>query len=219
MINIKDRPYITEALLGIMILVYLVMSVTGGTNNPYNLIRFGAKVNPLIIQGQYWRFVTPIFIHLNFTHILFNGITFYYLGVQIERLFGHLRFLIIFMISGIAGNMFSFAFNTSISVGASGAIFGLLGAFMMIGEIAWRNPAIRQMTKLFVIFILLNLVSDFLTVGIDISGHIGGLIAGFLCAYIVGLPHRLDHNSIKGAVAAVTLIIVLGIILYRGFNA
>ncbi|XIF20313.1 MAG: rhomboid family intramembrane serine protease [Acetilactobacillus jinshanensis] len=175
-----------------MILVYLTMTVAGGADNVNNLIRFGAKVNPLIRQGEYWRFITPIFIHLNFTHILFNGITLYYVGIQIERLFGHFRYFIIFMISGIAGNVFSFAFNNSLAVGASGAIFGLLGAFMMIGEIAWRDPLIRQMTKGFIIFILLNLVSDFLTTGIDISGHLGGLIAGFLCAYMVGLPHRLN---------------------------
>lgn len=216
--SLKRTPYVTDVLLGIMVSVYLLMTVTGGADNVNNLIRFGAKVNPLISQGEYWRLVIPIFIHFNFTHILFNGITLYYIGIQVERLFGHLRYFIIFMVSGIVGNAFSFAFSNSLSAGASGAIFGLLGAFMMIGILAWNDVAIRQMTKIFIIFILINLVSDFFTAGIDISGHLGGLIAGFLCAYTVGLPFSYNHKNLKRCCAAVALVLLLGAILYKSLG-
>ena len=213
----RFRPYVTDGLLIVMVTVYLVMSLTGGTSNSANLVRFGAKVNPLILRGEYWRLVTPIFIHLSLTHILFNGITLYYVGSMVERTFGHFRLLVLFMVSGITGDVFSFAFSPVLSAGASGAIFGLLGAFMMVGETAWRNPFVRHVTKILIVFILLNLVSDFFTVGIDIAGHLGGLIAGFLTAYVVGLPVKRNVPRFKRLVAGVTLGLLLLAVLYRGF--
>ncbi|MCT2885498.1 rhomboid family intramembrane serine protease, partial [Lentilactobacillus parabuchneri] len=80
MSNIKDKPYVTYLLLAAMVVVFGLMSVMGGTENPVTLVEFGAKYNPLIRAGQYWRLVTPIFIHIGFTHILMNGITLYFIG-------------------------------------------------------------------------------------------------------------------------------------------
>ncbi|MHA8138378.1 rhomboid family intramembrane serine protease [Lactobacillaceae bacterium Scapto_B20] len=200
-----------------MVIVFAIMTIDGGTNNAANLVRFGAKYNPLIQNGEIWRLITPMFIHLSVTHILFNGIAVYYMGTQLEALFGHTRFLLIFFISGIVGNLASFAFNDDISAGASTAIFGLFGAFMMIGEVFWENPYVRQMTKSFVFFIILNLAFDLFSASIDIAGHLGGLVGGFLSAYFVGLPRKRFISLPKQAIATVTLVIIALALFYVGY--
>ncbi|MBW1605668.1 rhomboid family intramembrane serine protease [Lactobacillus sp. Sy-1] len=199
-----------------MVVVFVIMSLFGGTSDVANLVRFGAKYNPLIVDGQIWRLVTPLFIHLSITHILFNGITLYYMGTQLEALFGHLRFGLIFFISGIVGNLASFAFNDGLSAGASTAIFGLFGAFLMIGEVFWENPYVKQMTKTFVFFILLNLGFDLFSTNIDIAGHIGGLVGGFLSAYFVGLPRKRFISLPKQILATITLVIIALALFYIG---
>ncbi|MEJ6400534.1 rhomboid family intramembrane serine protease [Nicoliella sp. Es01] len=200
-----------------MVLVFVIMTIDGGTNNAANLVRFGAKYNPLIQAGQWWRLITPLFIHLSITHILFNGIAFYYMGIQLESLFGHSRFLLIFFISGIVGNLASFAFNDDLSAGASTAIFGLFGAFMMIGETFWENPYVKQMTKSFVLFIILNLAFDLFSANIDIAGHLGGLVGGFLSAYFVGLPRKRFISLPRQIIATITLVIIALALFHLGY--
>ncbi|WP_439794965.1 rhomboid family intramembrane serine protease [Secundilactobacillus kimchicus] len=135
-------PYVTISLIALMVIVYLLMTAAGGAGNPQVLMAFGAKINVLIDAGQWWRLVTPMFLHLSFEHILLNMVTLYFLGLQIEALFGHWRFLILFVVSGIGGNLASFAFDpNALSAGASTAIFGLFGAFLMLGE-AFRQTSI-----------------------------------------------------------------------------
>ncbi|GAX05824.1 membrane-associated serine protease [Secundilactobacillus pentosiphilus] len=210
-------PYITISLIVITILVYLAMTLAGGSQNTQVLVDFGAKYNPLILAGQWWRLITPIFLHMGFEHILFNMVTLYFIGFQIEAIFGHWRYLAIFLISGIGGNLASFAFNpNSISAGASTAIFGLFGAFLMLGESFWENPYIRQMTKTFLLFIGFNLVFDIFSVGTDIQGHIGGLVIGFLMAYIVGVPKVGRISTVKRILAVIVAILVMIGLYYYG---
>ena len=207
----------TYILLGIMVVVYGLMTLSGGTQNAGVLVEFGAKYNPLIVAGQYWRFITPIFIHIGFTHILMNGITLYFIGQYVENIFGHLRFFIIFMASGIVGNIASFAFSDGLSAGASTAIFGLFGAFLMLGESFQDNPAIVSLAKTFLVFIVLNIAVDLFASGIDIAGHLGGLVAGFLSAYVVGVSFD-KVSPVKRAISTIMLIFVAGAILYLGFS-
>ncbi|GAX02699.1 membrane-associated serine protease [Secundilactobacillus pentosiphilus] len=210
-------PYITISLIVITILVYMAMTLAGGSQNTQVLVDFGAKYNPLILAGQWWRLITPIFLHMGFEHILFNMVTLYFIGFQIEAIFGHWRYLAIFLISGIGGNLASFAFNpNSISAGASTAIFGLFGAFLMLGESFWENPYIRQMTKTFLLFIGFNLVFDIFSVGTDIQGHIGGLVIGFLMAYIVGVPKVGRISTVKRILAVIVAILVMIGLYYYG---
>ncbi|WP_268913306.1 rhomboid family intramembrane serine protease [Lentilactobacillus sp. SPB1-3] len=200
-----------------MVVVFGIMTLSGGTENPAVLVEFGAKYNPLIVEGQYWRFITPIFIHIGFMHILMNGITLYFIGQYVENIFGHARFFAIFMISGIIGNFASFAFNDGISAGASTAIFGLFGAFLMLGESFQDNPMIVSLARTFLLFVALNIGMDLFVSGIDIAGHIGGLIAGFLSAYIVGV--NFDKiPRIKRIISSIMLLFVAGAILYLGFR-
>ncbi|WP_367333936.1 rhomboid family intramembrane serine protease [Lentilactobacillus sp.] len=218
MSNIKDKPYVTYLLLAAMVVVFGLMSVMGGTENPVTLVEFGAKYNPLIRAGQYWRLVTPIFIHIGFTHILMNGITLYFIGQYVEQLFGHWRFTIIFFVSGIVGNLGSFAFNSGLSAGASTAIFGLFGAFLMLGESFSKNPAIVSMAKTFLLFIPLNIGTDIFVSGIDIAGHIGGLVGGFLIAYVTGVGFS-KTSRVKRVIAAIMLVVIVFVLYTIGMQA
>ncbi|GAA3615072.1 rhomboid family intramembrane serine protease [Secundilactobacillus similis] len=211
-------PYITVSLIAICVVIYGLMTLMGGSNNLGVLIEFGAKYNPLIQQGQWWRFLTPTFLHIGIEHLVLNMVTLYFLGYQIEALFGHWRFLTIFLLSGIGGNLASFAFNpNALSAGASTAIFGLFGAFLMLGESFWENPYIRQMTKTFLLFIGLNLVMGFFSPGTDLAGHFGGLAAGFFAGYIVGAPKIGQISFIKRIIAVIVIILMMiGLYYYGG---
>ncbi|KRK90302.1 membrane-associated serine protease [Levilactobacillus koreensis JCM 16448] len=207
--RLNQYPFMTVGLIVIMVLVYGAMTLAGGSTNVNVLITFGAKLNVLIQQGEWWRLITPIFLHIGFTHILMNMITLYFVGMQIEAAFGHTRFLAMFLIAGIGGNVASFCFSDSLSAGASTAIFGLFGAFLMLGESFWQNPVIRQIARTFMAFIVMNLAFDIFTPGIDIAGHLGGLVVGFLVAYTVGVPRIGKVSVIKRIVASVVLIVGL----------
>jgi len=202
----NQYPFMTVGLIVIMVLVYGAMTVSGGSTNVNVLITYGAKVNALIQQGEWWRLATPMFLHIGFTHILMNMITLYFVGTQIEAAFGHTRFLVMFLVSGIGGNIASFCFSDSLSAGASTAIFGLFGAFMMLGESFWQNPVISQLARTFMAFVVMNIAFDVFTPGIDLAGHIGGLAAGFLVAYTVGVPRIGRVSPVKRTVATIVLI-------------
>jgi len=204
--RLNQMPYMTIGLIVINALVFLAMTLAGGSTSVNVLITFGAKLNALIQQGEWWRLFTPMFLHIGFTHILMNMITLYFVGMQIEAAFGHTRFLVMYLIAGIGGNVASFCFSNSLSAGASTAIFGLFGAFLMLGESFWQNPGIRQLARTFMAFVVMNIAFDLFTPGIDLAGHLGGLASGFLIAYTVGVPRIGKVSSIKRIVATIVLI-------------
>ncbi|GAC1676388.1 MAG: hypothetical protein NVS9B9_30930 [Ktedonobacteraceae bacterium] len=150
------------------------------------LIAYGAKANNLIIQGQYWRFVTPIFLHANLLHIALNMLNLVVLGIFLERLVGHLRFLLIYFVTGIVSIVASFYFMPQeISVGASGAIFGLVGAysiFVFMHRRAFRNGGIPALLWLIVV-IVGNLSIGFFVPNVDNYAHVGGLLTGCLLGW------------------------------------
>ncbi|AYM03405.1 rhomboid family intramembrane serine protease [Levilactobacillus yiduensis] len=204
--RLDQTPFMTVGLIVIMVLVFLAMTLAGGSTSVNVLITFGAKLNPLIQQGEWWRLFTPMFLHIGFTHILMNMVTLYFVGMQIEAAFGHTRFLAMFLVAGVGGNIASFCFSDSLSAGASTAIFGLFGAFLMLGESFWQNPVIRQLARTFLAFVVMNIAFDLFTPGIDLAGHLGGLATGFLVAYTVGVPRIGKVSPIKRVVATIVLI-------------
>jgi len=217
--RLDQQPFVTIGLIALMVVVYGAMTLAGGSTNINVLITFGAKVNALVQQGEWWRLITPIFLHIGFTHILMNMITLYFVGIQIEAAFGHTRFLIMFLVAGIGGNIASFCFSDSLSAGASTAIFGLFGAFLMLGESFWENPVIRQLARTFLAFVVMNIAFDVFTPGIDMAGHLGGLVAGFLVAYTVGVPRIGQVSVVKRVIATVVLIGGLAWLYMQGMAA
>ena len=212
----RARPTATYILIIINIVVYLLMTIAGGSENTAVLIGFGAKVNQLIVNGQWWRLFTPMFIHIGLQHIVLNMVTLYFIGLQIEALFGKWRFVLLYLISGLGGNIASFVFSPSISAGASTSIFGLFGAFLMLGESFRQNPYIKATAKQFLILVILNLGLGF--TGIDIAGHLGGLLAGFLTAYVVGVPNFGEIPTNKKVLSGITLAIIYVILAVAGFK-
>jgi len=162
------------------------------------LITYGAKDNDLIIQGQYWRFITPIFLHANLLHVGLNMLNFFVLGIFLERLLGHLRFLLIYLLTGIISIIASFYFvPQEISVGASGAIFGLVGAysiFVLRHRRAFRNNGIPALLWL-VLIIGVNLSIGLFVPNVDNYAHLGGLLSGCLLGWWFMPLYELSPNK------------------------
>lgn len=177
--NRKTVPYLTYTLIAINLLLFLLMTLAGGSTRKDVLIRFGAKVNELILQGEVWRLVTSMFLHIGFLHLTFNLYALWALGPITEEFFGRLRYLVIYILSGITGTLASFFFADALSAGASGAIFGILGALVPYTR---KNPTLWKsgFGKNLLIVILINLSLGLFQPGIDIDAHIGGLICGLI---------------------------------------
>ncbi|MCM0598806.1 rhomboid family intramembrane serine protease [Periweissella fabalis] len=193
---INKKPYITYLLVAISIIVFIIMTVSGGTTAIPNLLRFGASFQPYILAGQWYRLITPIFIHIGFEHLFLNMLTVYFCGIFLEQLFGWWRFTLIYMIAGIGGNLLSSSLMpNTISAGASTSIFGMFGAFVMLGFIYRQSDYFHALGRQFGILIIMNLVFALWPgSGIDILGHVGGLITGFLTALMVGTPKNFGPN-------------------------
>jgi rhomboid protease GluP len=178
------RPYVTYTLLALNILIFILDYLSG-----FEVIRFdGMKINEFILLGQYWRLFTPMFLHGSILHLGFNMYALYIFGPGLERYYRHGRFLLLFLLSGLAGNVFSFMFTTSPSLGSSTAIFGLLaaeGVFLYQNQQLFGGVARRALYNLVVIGVV-NLVIGLSSPGIDNWGHMGGLIGGAIFAWIGG---------------------------------
>lgn len=185
--------YVTYTLIFINLAVFLVMTLAGGTNDINNLIIFGAKINVLIEAGQYWRLLTSIFIHIGFTHFLFNTYALMVMGKFGEKIFGHGKLVIIYIFSGLSGSLFSFIFSPHISAGASGAIFGLLGAIVAYG---WKNAFLWRsgLVTNFLVVLGINFVFGMIIPGIDNFAHFGGLLGGILLGIVIRTIQRNRQN-------------------------
>jgi rhomboid protease GluP len=189
-INTDDRPpYITYAILGINIGIWLLMSLTGmfmGWGQNTQLLYFGAKVNELIAQGEYWRLFSAMFLHIGLLHLFFNSYALYLYGPAVEKLFGKLKFILVYIISGLMGSLLSYLFSPNPAAGASGAIFGLMGSLLYFRR-EKRSLFQRVFGPGLVMIIGINLMYGFVQRGIDNWGHIGGLLGGFLTGNALGL--------------------------------
>ncbi|MFT8824355.1 MAG: rhomboid family intramembrane serine protease [Liquorilactobacillus mali] len=212
------KPVVTYTLLGINVLVFILMTLAGGSQSVGVLVEFGAKVNTLIVAGQWWRLITPMFLHIGFEHIVLNMITLYFVGIQLENILGRGRFLAVYLMSGIAGNLASFAFNPdALSAGASTALFGLFGIYLMMGESFSSNPYIRAMGKQFLLLVVLNIMFGFYG-NVDLAGHIGGLVGGFLMGYCVGVPRVGSIPLPKRIVSTLALVFLCIMMFTLGFK-
>lgn len=217
----NNQPIVTYAFLAITIVMFLLQEINGGSANPLVLLRFGAKVNELIIRGEWWRLFTPMFLHIGFSHILFNGLVIYFLGPQIEYAFGHWKFALLYVLSGLAGNLASFAFNTNISAGASTSLFGLFAATLVLGKIYPTKPQFKALARSYTMLIVLNVVFGLMNSGIDNAGHLGGLAGGYLIAFALSAPYAWNskENRIKYGLGYLGLVVVLFVIGWFGlFN-
>jgi membrane associated rhomboid family serine protease len=234
--RLRRKPVVSYVLLAIMVIFWVMTLVIAAIREPVDifdwfgslilgarahqdaLVDLGAKVNFLVDQGQHWRLVAPIFLHFGLLHMLFNGYALYLLGRLIENLYGRRRFLVIFFFSGIASIVASYYGSANISVGASGALFGLLGAGTVVGyKHRDEIPPIfrRFFGRGLIPWILLNLALGFVITGIDNYAHIGGLIAGALVS--LSLKARIDPDKPEPKLnRAVLSVLAVGIVAVFG---
>lgn len=187
-------PYVTYAIAGITALIFVLQLASVGLvgyAHPASrmdiLTAMGARVNDLIRAGQLWRFITPVLLHASIPHILFNMYALVSFGSGLERHFGHGRFLALYLLGGFAGNVLSFLLSDGYSVGASTAVFGLVGAeavFLIQNRGLFGGQFGRAIGN--VLFIVaVNLMLG-LSPGIDNWGHVGGLLGGLLFSWLAG---------------------------------
>jgi rhomboid protease GluP len=144
------------------------------------LFDFGAKYRPAILAGQWWRLITAGFLHGGLLHILMNSWVLFDVGAQVEESFGTSRYLVLYFISNITGFLASSYWSASLSIGASGAIFGLIGAMIAMG-VRDRSAYGAAVRRLYMRWAIFALVMSLLP-GIDMGAHIGGLVGGFVVA-------------------------------------
>ena len=208
-------PIVTYIIMAICIILFVLMELSGGSANSQTLLKFGANLDVLVKKGEYYRLFTCIFLHIGIMHLLCNMYSLYIIGREVESLFGKIKYIIIFILSGISGSIMSLAFtHNTISAGASGAIFGLLGALLYFG-IHYRTYLGEAIKRSVVPIIVVNLIIGFLAEGIDLAAHIGGLVGGVLVAMMVGIPDKSKTKDIING--TILTIIYLIFISYLAF--
>ena len=207
-----SKPFLSYVILAAIAIVWsITWQVGGSTSIPGEvLIRFGANFGPGILQGETWRLFTSMFLHADLRHLLFNAYALFIFGFEMERIYGPDRYLVIYILSGLFGSLASFAWRGAevLSVGASGAIFGIIGmnlAFFLIHRQTFGEfGRSRVMSTLIIIGI--NLFLGFTVARIDNMAHLGGLIAGFALGYGLAPRYQLadQYTSSPRVVDTVT---------------
>ena len=213
------KPVVTYILLAIQIVVFILETMNGGSTNAQVLFHYGAKTNWAVANGQSWRLITAMFVHIGFMHIVVNSLTLYYLGIELEKLLGSIRFTFIYFVSGIMGNLMSFSFGSdqAISAGASTALFGLFASFITIAYINRGDRYWEYLGRQYALLIVMNIVFDLFISGIDIWGHLGGIVGGVLSTIVV-YPGQINISKTKQRLLKTTsflVILIIAVLLYR----
>ena len=207
----QKKPIMTYLLIVINVMLFLISTI-------YPSIQIYLGNNYLFVQdGEIYRLFTCMFLHSNLMHLLFNMYALYVLGPQVERYYGKAKFLTIYFVSGLLGSVFSCVFmpENAISIGASGAIFGLLGSiayFTYYYRATLQNALRNQVLPV----ILINLLLGFVVADIDVFAHIGGLIGGLLISMGIGIGDKgRKSDQINGIIVLILMFIFM---LYMTFN-
>lgn len=209
------KPIITVSLIIINVIVFILMYILGkGSQDAFTLIKFGVFQKDLILGGEYYRLITSAFLHIGIFHLLFNCYALYIIGRQLESFLGKIKFLIIYLVSALCGSLMSMIFPISISAGASGAIFGLLGSLLYFGY-NYRVYLGTVLKSQIIPLILINLIFGFMVSGINNAAHIGGLIGGILITMSLGIKYKSKKSEQINGIVLLSLF--LGFLIYMGF--
>lgn len=214
----RGRPIVTYAIIVANVIMFIFELITGATENVYKLADLGgSNPNMIVILNQWWRLLSAAFLHGSVMHIVFNMYALFIWGRYAEQLYGSAKFFFIYMLSALSGSALSFALIDvqTVSVGASGAIFGLFG--MLLHFRNRHKEAFRSAFGIQIaVIITLNIIIGFITPGIDNFGHIGGLLGGYCAALFFGL-YRDNTFSIKKLLGLLGLLALLGAALSYGY--
>lgn len=194
--NFLEKNLFTCLLIGVNIIIFLITALLSRSIFDIDinvLVVLGAKYNPLIDQGEIWRLLTCAFLHSGLLHIACNMYSLYIIGPQIEQIYGVIKYLIIYIASCITSSLLSYLMSpSSISVGASGGIFGLMGALLAFAIIE-RNKIQKKYMSSLIQIIIINLFIGLSIKNIDNFAHIGGLAGGMTVGYVM---HKIFSKNI-----------------------
>lgn len=203
------KPIITYILITLCVIMFVI---SGYGYDTELLLLFGANYGPLVKSGEIYRLVACMFLHAGFIHIGLNMYSLYVVGPRVEDFFGKWKYLLIYFMSGISASLLSIGLNGDVvSVGASGAIFGLFGALVYFGY-SYRGYIGTMIRSQIVPIVIYNLLMGFFIPGIDMWGHIGGLIGGILTANMLGTIENKKYNPSN----IMLFIIYFGFLIYLG---
>ena len=206
-----SQPRFTYILLAVNIVVWIGITLAGlargfglnGTGDVRLLVAFGANFTPAIAQGEYWRLLTSMFLHGGLVHLLFNSYALFIIGRDVESLYGSQRFLAIYFLSGLGGSVFSYALGSPrVSVGASGAIFGLIGAdiaYFFLHREMFGPRGQAQLRNLLVVAVI-NLLFGATVPGIDNWAQLGGLVLGLGLGWALAPRYEAPSVLMPGAI-------------------
>ena len=204
-------PFITIGLIAINVLIYFGTVLTGTYDS---VIRSFCVYGPYIRAGEYYRIITGMFLHGGIFHLLFNCYALYIIGSQLESFIGKFKYFIIYFFAGISGSLFSMMFSNTPSVGASGAIFGLMGSLIYFGyhyRVYLGNYVKTQLIPL----VIINLIIGFSASNIDNFAHIGGLIGGTLMT--IGLGVEGKSTTFEKTNGIIISILFIAFCIYMAF--
>lgn len=214
----RKKPLIvTYALIAVCIIMFLFELVySKGMPTPYSLFVLGGNLGVAVRAGEFYRLITSAFLHTDITHIVFNMYALYVIGTQVETVLGKKKFFLIYLISAVCGSLMSIIFNDVVSVGASGAIFGILAAlvyFCYYYRLYFGNVL---KTKILPVLIL-NIILGFMIPNIDVPAHIGGFVGGILATMALGIDGKSKTSErVNGTIV---LILFIAFIAYMGIFA
>ena len=185
------KPIVT---FGIILICIIMFILSGGGYNTYKLVAYGANFSALVRNGEVYRLVSYMFLHAGILHIVLNMYSLFIVGPRVEDFFGKWKYLLIYLFSGICGGLLSIGLTpNTVSVGASGAIFGLFGALIYFGY-SYRGYIGAIVKSQVLPVVIYNLLMGLFIPGIDMWGHVGGLIGGILTANMLGTIENKKYN-------------------------
>lgn len=200
-------PIVTYILMILNVVFYVIPVITG----TYDTILNNFCIYPIAIRnGQYYRLITGTFLHANIMHLLFNVYALYVIGTQLESFLGKFKYLICYLFSALTGALLSMIFlKGNASVGASGAIFGLMGSLVYFGY-HYRVYLGTALKSQIIPLIVFNLLLGFMLNNVDLAGHIGGLIGGYLITMGLGLKYKSSNfEKVNGFIMAIIYLVFL----------
>jgi membrane associated rhomboid family serine protease len=203
-----SRPVVTYVLLIATVIVFLGQNLIGLADSTRF---FGMWPYEIARDGESWRLVTSAFLHGSFLHIAFNMFVLFALGPTLERILGHARYIVLYITAAFGGSVASYTFSDPkiISVGASGAIFGLMGALVVAGK------RLRYDITQVLILIGINIAIGFIAPGVDWRAHLGGLVAGAAVAGLLVYAPRRHRTSVQVLGLAGVWAVLIGVALWR----
>jgi membrane associated rhomboid family serine protease len=215
--SLHADPTLTHVLIAINLLAFVGSAVAGGglaRGAGGEVLANGGLFGPAVAAGEYWRLVTSGFLHSGLIHIAFNAVLLYLLGGMLEPALGRARFAALYFTALLAGSFGALLLSPyALTVGASGAVFGLMGAAV----VEMRRRGIDPMQSPIAILLVINLLITFVRPGISIGGHLGGLAGGLAAAYLIEMGIRRRSLALSvGACAALSVVVVAGALLAAG---